>query len=203
MAKLANIAVKEERRPAGRIFFETALAERSAAALAENFGVAAASEGVRRHFCTRHGDDGTVEMLSCEYPFDPEGVAELGRVDFMFDDGAGSRVSVTMAGLPSRIDSARHARLHGLAMLFATCLPPLLDAGEPIDDGQSQLTETDRDMLMRLLLGDSELDISMATGMPIRSVARRISAACAKIGADGLRNGIVVAVQRGLLNPHS
>lgn len=202
MAKLSNSAAKEERRPTGRIFFETALAERSAAALAENFRAAAAGEGVRRHFCTRHGEDGTLEILSCDYPFDPEGIAELGRLHFMFDDGAGSRVSVTVAGLPSRIEAGRRARLHGLAMLYATCLPPLLDAGEP-GDGNADLTEWERSMLMRLLLGDSELDISMATGVPIRSLARRISTACAKLGADGPRSGIVVAAQRGLLKPHN
>ena len=202
MAKLANSAAREERRPAGRTFFETALAERSAATLADNFRAAAASEGARRHFCTRHLDDGTLEMLSCDYPFDPEGVAELGRLDFMFDDGAGGRVSVTVAGLPARIESGLRARLHGIAMLYATCLPPLLDAGEP-GDSDSQLTQSERDMLMRLLLGDSELDISLETGVPIRSVARRISTACRKLGAAGPRSGIVVAAQRGLLNPHS
>ena len=202
MARLANSAAKEEGRPEGRLFFQTALAERSAAALAENFRAAAAAEGVGRHFCTRHCEDGALEVLSCDYPFDPDGVAELGRLHFMFDDAAGSRVSVTLAGLPSRIDAGRRARLHGLAMLYATCLPPLLDAGEP-SDADSQLTESERDMLMRLLLGDSELDISMETGVPIRSVARRISTACAKLGADGPRSGIVVAAQRGLLNPHS
>ena len=202
MAKLANSAARDERRPAGRLFFETALEERSAAALAEKFRAAAASEGVRRHFCTRHGDDGALEMLSFDYPFDPEGVAELGRLHFMFDDGAGSRVSVTMAGLPSRIDAGRRARLRGLAMLYATCLPPLLDAGEA-GEADTQLTESERDMLTRLLLGESELDISRETGVPIRSVARRISMACAKLGADGSRGGIVVAAQRGLLNPHS
>ena len=202
MARLASSAVKEERRPPARIFFETALAERSAAALAENFRAAAAGEGVGRHFCTRHLEDGTLEILSCDYPFDTEGIAELGRLCFVFEDGAGSRVSVTMAGLPSRIDSARRARLHGLAMLYATCLPPLLDSGEP-SEVDSPLTESERSMLMRLLLGDTELDIAMETGVPIRSVARRISAACEKLGAAGALSGIVVAAQRGLLNPHS
>jgi DNA-binding NarL/FixJ family response regulator len=87
-------------------------------------------------------------------------------------------------------------------MLYATSLPPLLDAGEPSEAG-SMLEPEERQTLTRLLLGESELDISLATGVPIRSVSQRISAACSKLGVAGPRTAIVVAAQRGLLNLHS
>jgi DNA-binding CsgD family transcriptional regulator len=201
LANLAKGAVRGEVRPEGRLFFETAFKQSSAAALADSFKAAAAVEGVSRHFCTRHKPDGVLELLSCDYPFDPEGVAELGRVEFMIDDQAGSRVSVTMAGLAPRIAASKRARLHGLAMLYATCLPPLLDAQQPME-GYSLLSDAERDTLSRLLMGESELDISLSTGVPIRSVSRRISDASAKLGAATRRSAIVVAVQRGLLIPH-
>jgi DNA-binding NarL/FixJ family response regulator len=141
-------------------------------------------------------------LLSCDYPFDPAVVAELGRVTFVFDDQAGSRVGVTMAGLSPNIAAGTRARLHGLAMLFATCLPPLLDGGEPAK-ASSLLNAAERNVLTRLLRGETELDISLATGVPIRSVSQRISSASAKLGTNGSRTAIVVAAQRGLLNPQT
>lgn len=176
-----------------------AMSLRSAASLAAAFRDALAAEGVSRHFCARHREDGTAELLACDYPFDPRGVAELGSVRFEIVGMQGERLSVTMAGMATRPDAAARARLHGYAMLYATCLPALLAAGEPAQAGDA-LSREESAALERLLLGDSEADISLATGEPIRTVEMRIRAACAKLGAADARGAIVVAAQRGFLN---
>lgn len=184
--------------PAGRAFLTSALGERSGAALAASFRAALAAEGVTRHFCARHGAGGGVELLACDYPFDPQSVAELGRLRFEIEGAQGERLSVTMAGADVRPDPARRARLHGYAMLYATCLPALLAAGEPQREGAALSDEESR-LLERLLLGESEGDIAAADGAPIRSVDMRIRAACSKLGTADAKVGIVVAAQRGFL----
>lgn len=202
MARSATNAFPIAARPAGRLFLESALREKSAAALIRDFQSAVAAEGVTRHFCARRHPGGAVELLSCDYPFDPGEVAELGRLRFVMNDQAGTEVSVTMAGFAPNVSTAKRARLHGLATLYGICLPTLLDAGEPGDYG-AVLTEAERNILMRLLLGESELDISLTTGAPVRSVSALVCSAAAKLGAEGPRATIVVAAQRGLLNPQT
>jgi hypothetical protein len=199
MRAAADTRIATAPAPAGRAFLTSALAERSAASLAASFGAALAAEGVTRHFCARHGDDGRVELLACDYPFDPQSVAELGRLRFEIDGAQGERLSVTMAGAGLRADSGRRARLHGYAMLYATCLPSLLAAGEPQGEG-ADLSLEEAGLLERLLLGESEGDIAAADGTPVRAVEMRIRAACAKLGTADAKCAIVVAAQRGFLN---
>jgi hypothetical protein len=114
--------------PAGRAFLTSALAERSAPALIASFRRAVAAEGATRHLCTLRRDNGSVETLACDYPFDPEAVLELSRLHFEIGGARNERLRVTLGGLPAAPDAARRARLHSYAMLYATCLPPLLDA---------------------------------------------------------------------------
>lgn len=195
----AGATVQPVLEPPGRAFFQGALGERSAAALVAGFREALAAEGITRHFCARHHADGAVELLACDYPFDPGAVAELGRLRFEIVGAQGERLSVTMAGTDPRPDAGRRARLHGYAMLYATCLPALIAAGEPQPQG-AELNDGEKSILQRLLLGESEGDIAAASGEPVRSVAMRVHAACAKLGATDARGAIVVAAQRGFLN---
>lgn len=194
-----DVAVAGNKLAPGRQFLTHALGARSAVSLARAFRDALAAEGVSRHFCARHHDGGAVELLACDYPFDPTGVAELGSLRFEIAGAQGERLSVTMAGMAARPDRAARARLHGYAMLYATCLPALLAAGEPGSAGDA-LSAEESAALERLLLGDSEADISLTSGEPIRTVEMRIRAACAKLGAADAKGAIVVAAQRGFLN---
>jgi DNA-binding CsgD family transcriptional regulator len=199
MQAAAQTRIASAPAPAGRAFLTSALGERSPAALTASFRAALAAEGVTRHFCARHGDNGQIELLACDYPFDPEAVAEIGRLRFEIGGAQGERLSVTMAGAGLRGDSGRRARLHGYAMLYATCLPALLAAGEPQSDGAA-LSEDEAALLERLLLGESEGDIAAADKIPVRTIEMRIRAACAKLGTADARHAIVVAAQRGFLN---
>ena len=114
--------------PAGRAFLMGALAERTASALIASFRAAVAAEGVTRHSCELRRDDGPIETLACDYPFDPEAVLELSRLHFEIGGARNERLRVTLGGLPAAPDAARRARLHSYAMLYATCLLPLLAA---------------------------------------------------------------------------
>lgn len=185
-------------RSAGREFLTGALAERSATALIAGFTRAVASEGMTRHRCTQD-EGGAVRLLACDYAFEPEAAIELGQMHFQIAGGQGERLEVVLGGRAGNSDPARRARLHGLSTLYAITLPALLVASED-ERVAGLLTAKESETLARLLLGQSELDISLATDTPVRAVTVRAERAATKLGAESVRRAIVLAAQRGFLN---